>query len=68
MPEVKREVRPIEVNYVCDACGNGMLAKAGEANPQSGEIAHRCMICNHAQSFVGVHYPRIDYIGADEKF
>ena len=25
MPEIKREVRPIEVNYVCDTCGQGMM-------------------------------------------
>lgn len=68
MPEVKREVRPIEVNYVCDACGNGMMAKTGAQVAGSAEIEHRCMICNHTQNFVGVHYPRIDYVGINENY
>jgi uncharacterized cysteine cluster protein YcgN (CxxCxxCC family) len=68
MPEVKREVRPIEVNYLCDACGQGMLSRVGVADPATGEIEHRCLICDHQQTFVGEHYPRIDHVGIDEKF
>ena len=30
MPEIKREVRPVEVNYVCDACGQGMMTRSGD--------------------------------------
>ena len=67
MPELKREVRPVEVNYLCDACGKGMMARAGERDPATGEIEHRCLICDHRQSFKGRAYPRIDYLGTDEK-
>lgn len=66
MPEVKRRVQPIEVNYVCDACDHGMMQKVGPTDEASGETPHRCMICNHQQSFKWVHYPRIEYIAAEE--
>lgn len=67
MPEIKRPVQTIEVNYVCDKCGHGMMQKAGDMNAQTGEILHRCMICGHEQTFKWVSYPRIDYIGVGEK-
>jgi len=67
MPEIKRPVQTIEVNYVCDKCGHGMMQKAGDTNPQTGETLHRCMICGHEQTFKWVTYPRIDYVGVGEK-
>jgi hypothetical protein len=67
MPEVKQEVRPIEVNYVCDACGQGMMSAVGEMDPVSGNIDHRCMICDHEQVFQWRAYPHIDHVGLGEK-
>jgi hypothetical protein len=67
MPEVKREVRPIEINYVCDACSQGMMSRSGEMDPVTGEIEHRCLICDHQQTFRWLEYPRIAHIGLDEK-
>jgi hypothetical protein len=67
MPELKREVRPVEVNYVCDACGNGMMTPCGEMDPKTGNIDHRCMICDHQQVFQWRPYPRIEHIGMEEK-
>lgn len=66
MPEVKRVVKPVEVNYVCDKCEHGMMQKSGEMDSASGEIEHKCMICNHKQTFKWVSYPRIDYIAEEE--
>jgi DNA-directed RNA polymerase subunit RPC12/RpoP len=66
MPEVRQEVRPIEVNYVCDACGKGMMSPVGEMEPTSGDIEHQCLICNHEQTFQWRPYPRIDYVGVEE--
>lgn len=63
MAEVKRAVRTIEVNYVCDKCQHGMMNKSAETNPQTGETPHKCVICGHQQSFQWISYPRIDYIG-----
>lgn len=66
MAEIKRPVRSIEVNYVCDKCEHGMMQKAGPTDPASGETPHKCMICGFEQSFKWVTYPRIDYVGEDE--
>ncbi|PLW83706.1 type II citrate synthase [Kineobactrum sediminis] len=66
MPELKREVRPVEVSYVCDACGKGMMAPCGDMDPKTGNIDHRCMICNHQQVFQWRPYPRIEHIGLEE--
>ncbi|KZX58239.1 type II citrate synthase [Halioglobus sp. HI00S01] len=66
MPEIKREVRPVEVNYLCDKCNQGMMAQCGSMDETSGDIEHRCLICDHKQTFQWRAYPRIDYVGADE--
>ncbi len=66
MPEVKRPVRTIEVNYLCDSCGKGMLHKVGEIDKESGDTHHECVICGNAQTFQWVTYPRIDYVAEDE--
>ncbi|HUH38326.1 MAG TPA: type II citrate synthase [Spongiibacteraceae bacterium] len=66
MPEVKRPVRTIEVNYICDNCGHGMMQKTAEMNPETGEVPHQCVICGYNQTFKWVSYPRIDYIGEGE--
>jgi DNA-directed RNA polymerase subunit RPC12/RpoP len=67
MAEVKREVRPVEVNYVCDKCGQGMMSRSGEMDSKTGDIEHRCMICDHIQFFQWREYPRIDHVGVDEE-
>ncbi len=66
MPEIKRPVQTIEVNYVCDKCGYGMMKKTREMDPDTGDIQHECAICSHPQVFKWRSYPRIDYVGADE--
>jgi hypothetical protein len=64
MPEQKQEVKPIQINYVCDACGTGMMSPSAEMDPVSGDIEHRCLICDHKQTFQWRPYPRIDYVEA----
>lgn len=66
MPEVKRNVQPVEVNYICDKCEHGMMQKTGEMDSKSGEIEHKCVICGHPQIFKWVSYPRVEYVGEDE--
>ena len=68
MPEIKRPVQTIEVNYVCDKCQHGMMSQCGEINEETGAAPHKCVICGHEQTFEWVTYPRIDHIGVDEKF
>ncbi|TXS90719.1 type II citrate synthase [Parahaliea maris] len=67
MPETKREVRPVEINYICDACGTGMMTRCGEMDPQSGDIEHRCLICDHRQFFQWREYPRVEHIGMHDE-
>lgn len=67
MPEMKREVRTVEVTYLCDACGKGFMSRSGEMDPESGDIEHSCLICDHKQVFQWREYPRIDHIGVEEK-
>lgn len=67
MPEIKRPVQTIEVNYVCDKCGHGMMQKQGEMDPSSGAVPHCCMICGDEKIFKWVSYPRIDYVGVADK-
>ncbi len=67
MPEIKRPVQTVEINYVCDKCGHGMMQKAGDMDAVSGDVPHRCMICGAEQTFKWVSYPRIDYVGVGEK-
>ena len=38
MGEVKRVMKPIEVNYVCDKCDHGMMKKSGEMDQETGDI------------------------------
>lgn len=66
MPESKRLVKPVEINYICDKCENGILQQAGEMDKETGAIPHRCMICGAEHSFKWRAYPRIDFIGIDE--
>ncbi len=66
MPEIKREVRPVEVSYLCDGCGQGFMERCSERDPQSGETEHRCLICDHRQHFAGKGYPHVEYLDMDE--
>lgn len=66
MPEVRRPVQPIEINYLCDQCEHGMMQRCGDTDPVSGITPHQCVICGHKQDFAWVVYPRIDYVGLDE--
>lgn len=66
MGEVKRPVRTIEVNYVCDKCEHGMMHKSAEGDDETGDVPHKCVICGHEQVFQWVSYPRIDYVDEAE--
>lgn len=68
MPEVRQRVETYEVNYVCDACGHGMMELDRDSGPERehGEYPHVCMICGHRQNLKGGVYPRIIHLGADD--
>jgi hypothetical protein len=44
-----------------------MMSRTGDMDPETGDIEHHCLICDHQQSFQWREYPRIDHIGLDEK-
>ncbi len=67
MAEQKREVKTVEVTYLCDACGQGMMSSVGEMNRETGDQEHRCVICDHSQVFKWVSYPHIEHVGLDEE-
>lgn len=67
MPEVKRPVKPIEVNYLCDKCEHGMMKQSEAADKDSGETPHECVICGHKQIFKWVSYPHVEYIDEQEE-
>ena len=59
MPELRREVKPIEVNYLCDKCEKGMVIKKSQVD--DSEHNHQCVICGEQYSFSGKGYPRVIY-------
>ncbi|MEH6549612.1 MAG: hypothetical protein V7711_10340 [Pseudomonadales bacterium] len=66
MPEIKHKVVPVEVNYVCDSCGHGMMKLIGEADAANGVNEHECMICGAKATFQWKSYPHIDYLSEEE--
>ncbi len=66
MPEIKREVKTVEINYVCDECGYGMMLQVAPRNEETGEVPHECAICGHGQIFKGVTYPHIAYLDVED--
>lgn len=58
MAELFQKVVPYEFNYLCEACGNGMMKANGE---QEGEgFVHGCMICS-ATATLSKPYPHVEY-------
>ncbi len=66
MPEIKREVKTVEINYVCDECGYGMMRQLAPTNQETGETLHECAICGHKQTFKSVTYPHIAYLDIED--
>lgn len=65
MPETVKPLLPVQINYTCDVCGDGLMVvvpKQGLSIVGSAthEIPHECNQCQHMQSFA-VSYPYIHY-------
>lgn len=68
MPELSKEVRTYEVNYICDVCGKGKMRPTGAmlaSNPP--QYPHRCNVCG-AKNVFGRQYPQIAYGVGEEKW
>jgi len=64
MPETRKNVRIVEVDFKCPNCTTGYLRPTGSVyttNPPM--IPHRCNnpLCNHGETFTNKSYPYIDY-------
>ncbi len=62
MAEIRREVKPIEVSYLCDECNNGYVHEHPESKTEAN---HHCVICGHEYQFDGIVYPRIVFVPID---
>ena len=58
MAELFQKVVSYEFNYLCDACGNGMMRETGEQDGKG--FVHSCMICG-AKATLDKSYPHIEF-------
>ena len=60
--ELSNEVRPIQINYVCDECHTGNMLRYGNLRLDSfpPQYPHECNFCGHRQNFSKI-YPIIEY-------
>lgn len=55
MPEIKKEVKTFNVEYICDSCGNGKMVDTGchywveDTLPES--YVHECDACGDEKGF-----------------
>jgi hypothetical protein len=62
MSETRTEVRPVEIDYVCDACGVGHMRSTGISLMSSPpQYPHKCDKCGAEQTFTNARYPRVMY-------
>jgi len=60
MAEVRRAVKPIEVNYLCDKCESGMVICTDQSSVEE-KRPHQCVICGAEYAFDKI-YPKIVYV------
>lgn len=61
MPREQRPLRPMQVDYRCDKCGEGHYRPTGEilmSNPP--QFPHACNKCDHRATFTE-RYPTVRY-------
>lgn len=64
MPEIRRNVKIVEVDYKCPECTTGYLRPTGTVyTTYPPMIPHRYNnpFCNHGETFTSKQYPYIDY-------
>ena len=66
MPETVKPLLPVQINYTCDECGEGVMVVVPNKglslvdSRQAAETVHECSHCQHQQSFTS-RYPYIHY-------
>ena len=70
MPEEQNNVKPVEISYICDECGEGEMLPYGKSNMLADPpiVAHKCTKCAALREFTE-KYPRIVFnkISLDSK-
>jgi len=63
MSEITKIVVPVQVDFVCDKCGNGVMRPTGEITMEKGVTRHRCTSegCRSEVDFKDITYPYIQY-------
>jgi hypothetical protein len=52
MPEIIREVRQVEVDYLCDGCGKATMRPTGlTLTSHPPKYPHKCVACGAEQNF-----------------
>mgnify|MGYP003507846415 CR=1 FL=1 len=60
--ETRKVVVPIQVDYQCDKCEEGVMRPTGVVKPMSPPlIVHRCTKCGHEDTYRNKRYPYIVY-------
>lgn len=70
MPEIQRPVRTVQVGYVCDSCGDGLLVKKGIKTQGNTQLyTHQCEGCGSV-AFLDKSYPYMQFtpLVVDQKY
>lgn len=62
MSETRKEVKQVQVDYLCPKCNIGHLRSTGTvltSNPP--QFPHKCNNCDYMETFRDKQYPYIDY-------
>jgi len=63
MSEIETEMKMVEVDMMCDACGKGRMEWNGIAlTSYPAQYPHRCTECGHTKTYRGHHYPYTKYV------
>lgn len=61
MAEIHKELKPVQVNYTCDACGDGELKFTGMTKMSYPPIyVHKCSKCKEVFD-LRKKYPSVEY-------
>lgn len=61
MPEVRQPIQPVQIDYLCDECGEPMRATGIHQPVNPPRIQHKCLN-DHEQWFSGKQYPIIEWV------
>lgn len=62
MAEIYKKLKPVQVDYICDTCGEGELKPTGAMKLSYPPLyTHKCSKCNEVFDLKKT-YPSIEYI------